>query len=216
MNHDDIRHVIGTAVLVVSVPIAPVALSERVRGVLWDLRADWMRRGYLTASERTQLREERRQRRACTPSQDLLDWRVMEGVEKRAKFRPDLLVGNTYPAPQLPELTAAQLISQFRHAVSQLRQAKTAHAPLTTSGCLDGFPLVRQWSEQVEALQAEFDRRSDTAVRRTLSWHERRTLSRGAFEIYDYEAYNLPLPLITARHSQDSVDSSDIGIAGEW
>ncbi|MBL1079492.1 hypothetical protein JK358_34310 [Nocardia sp. 2] len=168
---------------------------------LYHWRVDRYRRRYLTAAERRELREQRTRERYG------YDWEreqrlLHERESKRSKFRPELLIDaeSLIGEPRgLMELSATQLVAEFRQAIIWRRMAETACTAHTGSGCLDGFPVVRQWREQTDALEAEYDRRTSDPVRRGLSWRERWTLHQAGYEFGDFHAQHLPLPLHTAR-----------------
>lgn len=190
-------HDLGVAFAVGTLPVAGSALlfglSARMETFLCDVRADRVRRRYLTPEERAQLKQQRAEMRARSASIDWASVLEQEATAARAKFRTDLLSEELIGRGSA-DLSAAQLVSEFRRAVANERAVRTEHMPLTTSGCVDGFPVVRQWQEQVEALRSEFDRRLNRPMWRQLSWREHLVLRRATFEVHDDDAQQLPMP----------------------
>ncbi|MCU1646397.1 MAG: hypothetical protein JWN03_6672 [Nocardia sp.] len=200
MDHN-IKVLIALALTGGVVLAATVMLRAEVVYCLYILRTDWRRRRYLTAAERTELRAQSRAWH-YVPDGETEQRVLRERDIKRSKFRSDLLIGaqaGISDQVELMELTATELVAEYRQAIIWRRMAETAGSAVTGPCGIADLAMVRQWREQTEALDAEYDRRISDPARRGLSWRARVVLRRARFEFGDWQAQQLPLPLHSIR-----------------
>ncbi|MFE3000731.1 hypothetical protein ACFXG4_37745 [Nocardia sp. NPDC059246] len=187
MHNNTIRTIgLGTAVGVVA-GVATVATIIAVD--TWDLDirvSEAVARWRMTPDERVeldvaqqQLDHQARQRRQRYERNE---------IDKRSKFAPELLTG---VQGRLAELPLSQLITEILYARGRLGDSWGAD-PMP--GQRD-FPAINRWTEHLEAMRSEFDRRRENpAPGQSLSLLDRKRWDAAHNAVHTYDTHDTSFP----------------------